>query len=224
MEYIGIEEIMSRLTGHPMLEDIALDSVIGHTRDFIRALGAPNSFIEKTTVLNIEDFRASLPCDFYEMIQVRSFYNGYYRYSTDSFHMSKHPNKGALTYKIQGSCIFSSIPKDKIEIAYTAFPVSDEGLPLIPDNSNYLRALEAYIKMKHFGIKYDMGRLPQQVYLQAQRDYALYAAQAQSDMVRPTIDQMEAFSNMWNKYLPESINDHQHGYVHQGTREHYKTY
>jgi hypothetical protein len=38
----------------------------------MRIVGMPNMFIEKTEELKIEDYRAQLPCDFYQMIQVRT--------------------------------------------------------------------------------------------------------------------------------------------------------
>lgn len=56
----------------------------------------PSIFLEKTEVLEVKDYRAALPCDFHEMIQVRTggqkcdtYYGGAMRYSTDNFHMSE---------------------------------------------------------------------------------------------------------------------------------------
>jgi hypothetical protein len=75
-----------------------------------------------------------------------------FRYTTDSFHMSSHkPKVTDLTYKIQGNCIFTAPLRDgTIEISYMAMPIDGEGYPLIPDNSAYTRALEAYIKKEWF--------------------------------------------------------------------------
>ena len=124
-----------------------------------------------------------------------------------------------LTYKIQGSCIITSIEKGQIEMAYRAIPIDSEGYPLIPDNSSYSRALELYIKWQCFTDLFDEGKINIQVLNNTQQQYAWAVGQAQSDMIRPTIDEMEAISNMWNKLLPESTRDHQYGYLHEGTRE-----
>nr|DAI45526.1 MAG TPA: hypothetical protein [Bacteriophage sp.] len=114
----------------------------------------PTMYIEKTTELRIENYRAKLPCDFHEMIQVRTnfekcghYVGGVFRYSTDNFHMSNKTHESPdLTYKIQGTVIYTSIKEGTIEIAYRAIAVDDEGYPLIPDKSSFSRALELYIK------------------------------------------------------------------------------
>lgn len=224
MKYINIRVIMDRLTRHPLLEDIPLETVIDYTIDFIRIVGTPPSFFEKTKELEVNEYRAVLPCDFYNMIQVRVLGKENrvraFRYSTDSFHMSNtKPEHGGLTYKIQGNCIITSIPDGKIEIAYEAMPIDDEGYPLIPDNSAYIRALENYIKLQYFTPLFDMGKISPQVYQNAQQQYAWTVGQAQTDLIRPTIDQMEAITNAWNKFLPDVTKDHDNGYLHEGTKE-----
>ena len=216
---------MDKLTRHPLLEDISFETVVDYAVDFIRIVGTPSVFLEKTEELEVKDYRAVLPCDFYQMIQVRIIDKekrmGAFRYSTDSFHMSNvKPKDSELTYKIQGSCIFTSIPKGKIEIAYKAMPIDDEGYPLIPDNSSYSRALELYIKLQYFTTLFDTGKISDKVLTNTQQQYAWAVGQAQSDLIRPTIDEMEATSNMWNKLLPDTTRDHQYGYLHEGTKEH----
>lgn len=81
---------------------------MAYTVDFIRIIGMPPMFIEKTAKLKIENYRAKLPCDFHEMIQVRTNYEkcghyvgGVFRHSTDNFHMSEvKQDTPDLTYKI----------------------------------------------------------------------------------------------------------------------------
>ena len=222
---------MDKITRHPLLQDIPFETVIDYTVDFIRIVGTPPSFIEKTAYIDIKDYRGELPCDFYQVIQVRmkNLLNGPYpafRHTTDSFHMSNHEeekrkreNYRGLTYKIQGGMIFTSIPGGRIEMAYMAMPIDDEGYPMIPDNSSYTRALELYIKVQWFSILFDTGKINGQVLSNAQQQYAWAVGQAQTDLIRPTIDQMEAISNMWNKLLPDITKDHQNGYLHEGTKE-----
>jgi hypothetical protein len=226
MEFISIKVIMDRLTRHPLLSDIQLETVVDYAVDFIRIVGTPPSFIEKTEPIEIKDYRGYLPCDFYQVIQVRTLPKAgnkfeYFRHSTDSFHMSpkKELHRG-LTYKLQGNCIITSIRNGMIEIAYMALPVDEDGYPLIPDNSMYTRALELYIKLQFFTVLFDEGRISHVVYENTKSQYAWAVGQAQTDLIRPTIDQMEAISNMWNKFLPDATNDHQHGYLNEGSKEH----
>lgn len=229
MNYTNIRLIMDKLTRHPLLKDIPFETVIDYTIDFIRIVGTPKSFLERTQEIDIKEYRGALPCDYYDINQVRIIDKdkrmGAFRYSTDSFHMSNiKPKHGGLTYKIQGNCIITSIPEGKIEIAYKAMPLDDEGYPLIPDNGSYSRALELYIKLQYFTDFFDEGKISSQVLANTQQQYAWAVGQAQTDLIRPTIDQMEAISNMWNKLLPDITKDHEHGYLHEGTKEHIITH
>ena len=226
MDYTSVKTIMNRITRHRLLEDVPLETVVDYAAEFMRIVGTPNAFLEKTENIEIKEYKGVLPCDYYKVIQVRLIDHekniGAFRQSTDSFHMSnlKPPKDMAgLTYKIQGSCIITSIEKGQIEMAYRAIPIDSEGYPLIPDNSSYSRALELYIKWQCFTDLFDEGKINIQVLNNTQQQYAWAVGQAQSDMIRPTIDEMEAISNMWNKLLPESTRDHQYGYLHEGTRE-----
>lgn len=233
MEFININTIMDRLTRHPLLEDISFEHVVDYTVDFIRIVGTPPSFYEKTATICIHKYRGELPCDFYEMIQVRlapkkgqpSELSPVFRYSTDSFHMS--PNKAKvtdLTYKIQGRCIFTApLEEGPIEIAYRAIPVDEDGYPLLPDNSVFLRALEFYIKKQWFTIQFDLGKLTPQVMQKADQDYAWAVGQAQNDLIRPTVDQMESISALWNTLIDRG-QEHRKSFLHLGSREHFRTH
>lgn len=227
---------MDKLTRHPLLQDISFETVVDYAVDFIRIVGTPPSFTEKTIDIDIKEYRGVLPCDFYQVIQVRDMNHPNdshpaFRHTTDSFHMSnhreeeyKHDNHRELTYKIQGGMIITSVPEGKIEMAYMAMPIDEEGYPLIPDNSSYSRALELYIKLQWFTILFDTGKISAQVLSNTQQQYAWAVGQAQTDLIRPTIDQMESISNMWNKLLPDVTKDHQNGYLNEGTKEHIITH
>ena len=96
--------------------------------------------------------------------------------------------------------------------------MDDDGYPLIPDNSSYERALEAYIKKQWFTIQYDLGKINPQIMMKADQDYAWAVGQAQTDLIMPTIDQMQSITNMWNSLLDRR--EHATGFINQGTKEH----
>ncbi len=228
-DYISIKVVIDNLLNHPLLQDLTLERVVAYTVDFIRILGMPPMFIEKTQQLEIKDYRAQLPCDFHEMIQVRTnqekcghYVGGVFRYSTDNFHMSevKHESPD-LTYKIQGRVIYTSIKEGTIEIAYRAMPVDDEGYPLVPDKSSFTRALELYIKKQCFTILFDLGKINQAVFANVQQDYAWAVGQAQSDLIRPSIDEMQSITNALNTLLPR-VNQHSKGFITDGGMERIK--
>ncbi len=223
--YISIREILDNILDHPMLRDISFERAVNYTIHFMRIVGAPRMFEEKTALVDIKDWRGALPCDFNDIIQVRTHSScnrknyGVFRHTTDNFHMSDNKQDSFdLTYKIQGNVIFTSIKEGTIEIAYNAFAVDSDGYPLIPDNSSFIRALELYIKKQCFTVLFDLGKITPQVYSNVCQDYAWAVGAAQSDLVRPTIDQMQAITNSFNT-LVQRVSEHKSGFVNHGSAE-----
>lgn len=221
-KYISIKVILDNILDHPLLKDVTLERAINHTVNFIKIVGCPKLFKDKVAIISIEDYRGLLPDDCNEIIQIRTATennnNRTFRYSTDTFHLSEDKvNHNDLTYKIQGNVIYTSMKNGDIEIAYNAIQVDDCGFPIVPNNSSFTRALELYIKKYYFTILFDLGKIPGTVYNNTLQEYAWAVGQAQSDLIRPSIDQMKSITNMWNKLLPGN-KEHQTGYLYQGAK------
>jgi len=124
----NIRRILDRVMRHPMLRDIPFETAVEYTVDFISLMGTPALYSEKTAVVEVKDWRGQLPCDFEQMIQVRSAdgMHDTYRYSGHSFHLSQDKTPADIagrTYKIHGMVIFTSTKDNDLEIAYRAFAV-----------------------------------------------------------------------------------------------------
>jgi hypothetical protein len=225
---------------HPMLRDIPFETAVEYAVDFISLMGTPGLYTEKTAIIKIENWRGALPCDFEHMIQVRVASKQHsrrwidchfgpvpltYRASGHSFHMSDiKPNSGLtgeLTYKIQGMVIFTSTKDVDIEIAYRAFATDDEGYPLLPDNTSFLRGLENYIKLQWFTVMFDMGKISQAVLQNAQQEYAWAAGDAQSEFSRLTLDEAETLFNSFKTLLPRN-HEHWKAFFDNGAKEIWK--
>ena len=233
----NIRRILDRVMRHPMLRDIPFETAVEYAVDFISLMGTPALYDEKTAIIPIKDWRGQLPCDFEHMIQVRMApmqsnprwigiaaptHTPTYRYSGHSFHMSEYKDPasftGELTYKIQGMVIFTSTKDADIEIAYRAFAVDDEGYPLLPDNTSFLRGLENYIKLQWFTVLYDMGKISQQVMFNTQQEYAWAAGDAQSEFSRLDLDKAETLFNSFKTLLPRN-NEHWKAFFTNGSKE-----
>lgn len=218
-KYISIRQILDNLLVHPLLRDLTLERVVNYAVDFMRIVGMPKLYEEKTTVLTIDNYRALLPCDFNQVLQVRKHNsNEYFRHSTDNYHMGNHQGSLDNTYKIQGGLIYTSLKDGDIEISYQAIAVDEEGYPALPDNSSFTRALELYIKKQWFTIQFELGKLQAPVLQNVQQEYAWAVGQCQSDLVRPTIDQMESLANSWNTLIPRTA-EHSKGFSTNGSRQ-----
>lgn len=215
-QYINIKVILDRILRHPLMQDLSLETAVDYTIDFMRIVGMPRMFTEKVVRITIDKYRALLPCDYYQTIQVRIPGGHALVYSTDSFHMS---NKGnSSTYKIQGNIIYTSIESGELELAYLAISTDADGYPLLPDNSSFTRALELYIKKQWFTILFDLGKITSAVLQNTQQEYAWAVGDCQSEFNRMSIDQIEAFSNSWRTMI---LRDHQHssGFIGDGSRQ-----
>lgn len=215
-QYINIKVVLDRILRHPLMQDLSLETAVDYTIDFMRIVGMPRMFTEKVVRIPIDKYRALLPCDYYQTIQVRIPGGHALVYSTDSFHMS---NKGnSSTYKIQGNIIYTSIESGELELAYLAISTDADGYPLLPDNSSFTRALELYIKKQWFTILFDLGKITSAVLQNTQQEYAWAVGDCQSEFNRMSIDQMEAFSNSWRTMI---LRDHQHssGFIGDGSRQ-----
>lgn len=220
--YINIREVLSRVMRHPLLTDLNLESAIQYALDFIAVMGLPNIYADKVTTICIDNFRGVLPCDLIAINQVRLARNGVcLRAMTDNFNGTHPEDKGELSFKTQGSVIFTSFKTGDIELSYKAIPTDDDGLPLLPDNPVFLKTLELYIKKEWFTILFDMGKISPAVLQNTQQEYAFKAGQCNNEFMIPSVSGMEAFTRMYNTLIPR-VNEFSKSFRHMGDREYIK--
>ena len=225
---ISLKEVIGRIKGHKMLQSISDDTIIDNAISFQRIMGLKETFDERLVVLEIKNYRAQLPDDFYEVIQVRAFLNNnqepiYFRSMTDNFYQSEnHRNSVPYTYKIQGHVLYVSPMKNcKLEVAYRAIQLDDCGFPLIPDNEKYIRALISYVKVEYFKELYERGIIRPDILDRAEQDYCFNVGAAHNDMKMPSLDEIESVSNILNSMLPRRFS-HYRGYADSGSKEIFK--
>lgn len=157
--------------------------------------------------------------DGYEDLEV--YHNKAFRYATDTFHMSDIKSHLDLTYKIQGGYIFTSIKEGTVELSYKAILIDNEGFPMIPDNSKFTRALEAYIKKQWFTILFDMGKLQPAVLQNTQQEYAWAVGACETEFQKMSLDKAESFYNSWTTLIPRT-NEHYRGFASNGVKQNLK--
>lgn len=140
-----------------------------------------------------------------------------FRYATDSFQLSNNV-KNDLVYKIQGDYIFTSIKEGMIEVSYKAILLDEQGYPLIPDNSKFTRALQAYIKKEWFTILFDTGTIQGPILQNVQQEYAWAVGACESEFQKMTLDKAESFYNSWRTLIPR-VNEHSRGFITNGVRQ-----
>lgn len=113
--------------------------------------------------IKVSNHKGLLPCNIYDITQVRYWdTNSYLKYASDTFHLSTNRRKAVDgTFMTQGDYIITSKKDCELEMSYIAIKTDDDGFPMIPENSVFYRALQAYIKKEWFGILFDMGKITQ---------------------------------------------------------------
>lgn len=304
-KFTNIRLILEKLRRNPMLRKLPLETIVDYTEDFMRIVGCPCEFVEKTCVVKIDKYKGVLPDDFHEVIQVREasdylakkdyltnevlknimysvqnrfdddygelaiqiewdaneaslaklyslrdidfgtygtvcinldvdnqqdinadmskyLFNSNYRSmrsSTDSFHTNSQPkNCRELTYKIENNRIFASEEYGYLEVSYRALAIDEDGLPLIPDNSKFTRALEWYIKQEYYTILFESGEIDARVLQNTQQEYCWAVGAYESECHLPTIDEMQSITNSLNQLVIRT-NEHDKSFLHEGTRE-----
>lgn len=203
---------MARVTSHPLMQDVTLEQGIRYTVDFINIVGYPEVYKNKLADVQIDDFRGLLPCDVVQVVQVMNPDHEALKQMTDNFdsYMRSIP-----AYKIQGRCIFTTFQEGLVKVAYKAMYLDDEGFPMIPDMPLFQKALELYIKSNVFTVKFDLGKINQNVLQHTEQEYCWTVAQLQSQMNTPNIAEMENITNMFNQLIP-SQHEYRDGFVHLG--------
>lgn len=222
--YVNIREVLSRLTRHPLLQEITLEQVVQYTLDFIGIFGMPKLYQDKEEVVHIEDYRSQLPCDLISINQIKDCKSGIcLRYMTDSFMIKEDCNDTLqeLAFKTQGQVLYVSFKTGDVLVSYKSIPIDKDGFPLLVDNPIFLRTLEAYIKREIFTILFDMGKISASVLQNIQQQYTWLAGMLQSEFTIPSISEMESIKRSWCTLLQRTTSFN-NGFKNNSNQEYLK--
>ena len=222
INFVSVKEVISRVTRHPMLQDLDLEAAIQYTVDFIAEIGLPNIYEDKEACVKIEKFRGLLPCDLISIIQVRDERTKVcLRAMTDTFNGSSSGIPGGASFKAKGKYITTSFENGEVRIAYRAIPVDENELPMLPDHPVFMKALELYIKRERFSVLFDLGKIKGDVFSKAEQDYCWQKGRCHNLFLIPSESEMESITGMMHRLIP-STHEFQNGYKGLGDREHFK--
>lgn len=171
------------------------------------------------TTLTINNYSAILPADYFDVIKITDT-TGNILYSRN---YDPNPSLADDTYKIQGNIIYTTMQSANIDISYQAISLDSDGYPMIPDNAEFIRALELYIKKKWFTILFDMGKINGNVLSNTQQEYAWAVGACQSEFNRLSIDQMESLVNSLTTLI-QKVTEHDSSFRFLGNKEYLKNH
>lgn len=206
------------------------DSVewIGEALD---AIGTPGQLVDKARILKSSSHRAPMPHDLY-MLQSVWYGHGnsdkkvsdlnledfpmHMEYGSEDLHPAlmdepkdKNPSaekKTNETFLINGQYFQTSFESDYFAVFYKAFPLDEDGFPMVPDMYEFSQALYWYIVMKLMegGKKHPAGLNWQH----AEQRWLKYCGQARAQANMPDISKAAHFRKMWVKLVPDWNQDY----------------
>jgi hypothetical protein len=188
--------------------------------DAIQLIGTSAPLVPRFADITINNHTAMFPDDFFSMNAVE--YNGRpLPYSNDLtiFSGAHNTAKASIRANTEGFSYISGgivthLPSGTIRIHYDAFPVDDEGFPMVPDDINYLEAIQWWLMRSiilsgtpHPSINFQM----------ADQLWTRYCTKAQNAGF-PDVPRMDAFKDNFIRLIPR-INLYEDFFMAQNQRE-----
>lgn len=111
------------------------------------------------------------------------------------------------TFDINDNYLTLGAKTGKVCISYWAFPLDDNGYPLIPDIAKYRLALSKYLSKKIDWILLRRGEITKDIYVMSELDCNWYMGSISTALKIPDAIQMETFKNMAIRLRPLTDNN-----------------
>jgi hypothetical protein len=178
---VSIKLIADTLMQNPLLKDLSWEFIVSNAVECMRIVGTPAMFVSKEEVIQVKNFKGSLPIDIINVNAVMKVEAGGAltpmgdNQDTLATHYDSYSSAagqaGGLSYTLNNSRIFPNFEEGKLLIIYKAIATDEECYPLIPDNQELIRALRAYIKYQWFDILNDLDKISGAKLQKAEIDY-----------------------------------------------------
>jgi len=212
----SIKIILDKILRNPIFTGLDYETVVDYYIDFVGIVGVPDLFEEKYAELTTSNYRAELPVDFVEPIQIL-IAGVPARHATDTLHKfyrdtetvpndvntnltGKFNRTGDFTYSIQGGYIYTSVRDTPISLIYNAIPILD-GVPAIPDDPTFMRAFRLYVEVEYAKILYMNKKIEAGMLERLEQDYCFAVGAYETSSRRLDLGKAEAFFNMFSTLL-----------------------
>lgn len=188
-------------------------------------IGAYSQYEEISECLTLVNGKAKLPCGFYKLVDINYKNQPIYWATNTNAHNYQchncriptcHNEMCRYTFYLNDSYIITNIKDENDEEAnvcmvYLGIPTDEEGLPLIPDNVYYVKALTSYITYKLDYQDWRKGKVTDKVFDKSEKDWLFYVNSARGAANMPNTAQLENLKNIMRKLMPIT-NDYSKGF------------
>lgn len=241
--YKSLGSVIWKVLNNPIAQELTYEEAAEYALEGIKLLGAPVIYLDKLSKIDLNYYKASLPCDLL-YIEGVEYYDGHtsnpiaMREATNIYHMDPEEftneqdtefnlrgnhRRNEFTYKIQKGIIYTSMEHGCIQIAYKAIASDEEGYPLIPDNQKVFLALEYYILSRYLEPLWLMGKITDKAFEYIQQKRYFYIPSAYTSLTMPGIDKMESLMNTLNRLIINTT-AHKNKFKKAGEKERLKRF
>lgn len=205
-------------------KETPIDNYIEWIAEGLEYVGAYYQFVEKEATIDIDDYKAELPCDLYKIILINNK-TDISPQMTNSLLIGETPRdikrngtgNNVNTININGGIITSSTQKTTLYLKYLAFPLDCDGYLQVPDDINFKDALMWKVteRLALGGYVFKNEYLNNYEYVR--KMWGKYRLQATSTANMPDIMQLENIKNNWKKLIPKD--DYLNNFANFGSQE-----
>jgi len=123
-------------------------------------------------------------------------------------------------YKLNQNYMFTNFENGFVEMSYKAYPVDKFGMPMIPDNIKFVKAVEWFLISRLDYKRWRSTRLPadQKIWETSDREALWYISSAKSAAHVPSLAGMESIKRMILRSIPK-VNEYSSGFKNSNTQE-----
>lgn len=214
--YVSVKVILDKLYRDLEVNtELNFESCVEWVGEALSFIGAFNQFTNNSKNLDIKNFKAELPPDFYKLADI-SYNNGPIYYSGNSLVSNYFCNDSNIpqintktsstnneTFYINDYYIYTSVEEGTVNITYLSFPVDGEGFPMVPDDIYYIKACTAYVTRMLDYQEWRRGKIADKVFEHSDREWNWYVGAAQGSANMPNASQLENLKNIFVRLIPQ---------------------
>lgn len=123
-------------------------------------------------------------------------------------------------YKLNNNYMFTNFKSGFVEMAYKALPIDDMGMPMVPDEIRFIKAVEWYLISRLDYKRWRATGLPadEKAFAHSDKEAAWYIGSARSKGLSPNVAMMESIKRMILRSIPK-INEFKNGFKNANNSE-----
>ena len=116
-------------------------------------------------------------------------------------------------YKVANGYLYANFKYGFVEMSYKAYPLDEMGMPVVPDDIRYIKAVEWYLISRIDFKRWRMSRnaTDERIYSHSNNEALWYIASARSKSKVPSYDMAESIKNMILRSIVK-LNEHKNGF------------